>query len=83
LPIQTDAEGRVRYDAIVKQGMGKYKSLVQTQFTDLMPKDVKEGSSLSRPSEEEVHEVAEKTRLALEKITSGIVCIVLASSTRA
>ncbi|KAG0239321.1 mRNA splicing protein [Actinomortierella wolfii] len=71
--LQVDAQGNVAYDAIAKQGKSG-KQTVQSQFKDLVPlherADVGE-VSLSRPSEEEVLETAERTRAALEKITNS------------
>jgi SNW domain-containing protein 1 len=61
----------VAYDAIAKRGHGS-KEIVQAQFKDLVPlherADIGE-ISLSRPSEEEVQETADRTRAALEKIS--------------
>ncbi|VDB82892.1 unnamed protein product [Peniophora sp. CBMAI 1063] len=75
LALQTDKDGNVRYDAIAQQGQRDGKK-VQSQFKDLVPlfyrKDLtEEEKEMARPSEEEVAETTEKTRLALEKITQG------------
>lgn len=71
--MQVDAQGNVAYDAIAKRGHSS-KQIVQSQFKDLVPlnerADVGE-ISLSRPSEEEVQETAERTRAALEKISKS------------
>ncbi|KAF9963431.1 mRNA splicing protein [Mortierella alpina] len=71
IALQVDAQGNVAYDAIAKRGHSS-KQIVQSQFKDLVPlnerADVGE-ISLSRPSEEEVQETAERTRAALEKIS--------------
>ena len=75
LAIQVDAEGKVKYDAIARQGHND-KRIVHASFKDLIPlrqrADVGE-ISLDRPSEEEVAEQTEKTKLALEKLVSGAV----------
>ncbi|KAK0549611.1 mRNA splicing protein [Tilletia horrida] len=75
LALQVDAEGNVRYDAIVQQGL-KEGQHVQSSHRDLVPlkqrPDYKETSGeLDRPNEDVVRETAERTRLALEKITQG------------
>ncbi|KAF9898246.1 mRNA splicing protein [Lobosporangium transversale] len=71
IALQVDAQGNVAYDAIAKRGHNS-KQIVQSQFKDLVPlherADVGE-ISLSRPSEEEVKETADRTRAALEKIS--------------
>ncbi|KAG0269387.1 mRNA splicing protein [Actinomortierella ambigua] len=71
--LQVDAQGNVAYDAIAKQGKSA-KQTVQSQFKDLVPlherADVGD-VSLSRPTEDEVMETAERTRAALEKISNS------------
>ena len=72
------------YDAIAKRGHGS-NQIVQAQFKDLVPlherADVGD-VSLSRPSEEEVQETADRTRAALEKISKCksflLVCLAFA-----
>ncbi|KAI5816430.1 putative transcriptional regulator Cwf13/SkiP [Pyronema omphalodes] len=75
LALQVDAEGKVKYDAIAKQGHGSNR-IVHASFKDLIPlrqrADIGE-ISLERPSEEEVEATAERTRQALEKLVSGAV----------
>ena len=73
--LQVDADGNVRYDAIVQQSLRKGQT-VQSQFKDLVPlsqrTDLKDKDrGFERPSEEQVMSTAERTRLALEKITQG------------
>lgn len=75
MALQVDSEGNVRYDAIALQGQREGKH-IQSQFKDLVPlahrKDLDEASrAMERPSEEEVAETTEKTRLALEQLVSG------------
>ncbi|KAK3841673.1 MAG: SKIP/SNW domain-containing protein [Linnemannia gamsii] len=73
IALQVDAQGNVAYDAIAKRGHGS-KEIVQAQFKDLVPlherADIGE-ISLSRPSEDEVQETADRTRAALEKISKS------------
>lgn len=71
LPVQLDAKGRVKYDAILKQGQKKDK-VVHSKFTDLVPAHLKDDADdeFMRPDEEEVKSVTEKTREALEKVVN-------------
>ena len=75
LAVQVDAEGKVKYDAIARQGHND-KRIVHASFKDLIPlrqrADVGE-ISLDRPSEEEVAAQTQKTKEALEKLVSGAV----------
>ncbi|KAF6218937.1 hypothetical protein HO133_005480 [Letharia lupina] len=75
LAVQVDAEGKVKYDAIARQGHND-KRIVHTNFQDLIPlrqrADVGE-ISLDRPSEEEIAAQTEKTKDALAKLVSGAV----------
>merc|ERR1712136_241394 len=72
LAIQLDAEGKIKYDAIARQGHDKDK-FIYSKFTDLLPAEItnEDDPSLHRPSQEEIEETTEKTRLALEKITNA------------
>ncbi|OJD12267.1 pre-mRNA-processing protein 45 [Emergomyces pasteurianus Ep9510] len=75
LAIQVDAEGKVKYDAIAKQGHGDNR-IVHASFKDLIPlrQRVDMGEiSLARPSQEEVAEQMEKTKAALAKLVTGAV----------
>jgi len=75
LAIQVDAEGKVKYDAIARQGHGANR-IIHSSFKDLIPLRQRADAgdlSLDRPSEEEVAATAEKTKLALEKLVSGAV----------
>ena len=72
LAVQLDATGKVKYDILARQGNRKDK-IIFSKFTDLLPAEVKDDNDpeLMRPDEEEVLEATEKTRLALEKLTSS------------
>ncbi|PGH35726.1 pre-mRNA-processing protein 45 [[Emmonsia] crescens] len=75
LAVQVDAEGKVKYDAIAKQGHGDNR-IVHASFKDLIPlrQRVDMGEiSLARPSQEEVAEQMEKTKAALAKLVTGAV----------
>lgn len=73
LALQVDSEGQVRYDVIATRGHREGTS-VQATFKDTVPMALRtdvEKSDMDRPSEEAVANTTEKTRLALEKLTSG------------
>lgn len=75
LALQVDAEGKVKYDAIARQGHSESR-IIHSSFKDLIPlrQQANAGDlNLDRPSQEEVAASAEKTRLALEKLVSGAV----------
>lgn len=75
LAVQVDESGKVKYDAIARQGHSSNR-IVHASFKDLIPlrqrADIGE-ISLERPSEEEVKATAERTRQALEKLVTGAV----------
>lgn len=72
LPVQLDAEGRVKYDAIARQGHSKDK-IVYSKLTDLLPAEVvaENDPSLEKPNDEEIEENTERTRQALQKLTNS------------
>ncbi|KAG9770169.1 pre-mRNA-processing protein 45, partial [Aureobasidium melanogenum] len=75
LAIQVDAEGKVKYDAIARQGHSESR-IIHSSFKDLIPLRQRADAgdlSLERPSQEEVQATAEKTKQALEKLVSGAV----------
>ncbi|XP_018431186.1 PREDICTED: SNW domain-containing protein 1 isoform X2 [Nanorana parkeri] len=71
LALQVDAEGKIKYDAIARQGQSKEK-VIYSKYTDLIPKEVvdQDDPELQRPDEEAVRELTEKTRQALDKAVS-------------
>ncbi|NXG69539.1 SNW1 protein, partial [Baryphthengus martii] len=71
LAVQVDAEGKIKYDAIARQGQSKDK-VIYSKYTDLVPKEVMnmDDPELQRPDEETIREITEKTRAALEKSVS-------------
>uniref|UniRef100_A0A3Q3VJS3 SNW domain-containing protein 1 n=1 Tax=Mola mola TaxID=94237 RepID=A0A3Q3VJS3_MOLML len=71
LAVQVDAEGKIKYDAIARQGQGKEK-VIFSKYTDLLPKEVlnDDTAELQKPDEEAVKELTEKTRAALDKQVS-------------
>lgn len=71
LAIQLDQHGKIKYDAIAKQGHGKDK-IVYSSINQLLPAEVlsEDAASIQRPDEETIAETTEATRRALEKLTS-------------
>jgi SNW domain-containing protein 1 len=75
LAVQVDAEGKVKYDAIARQGHND-KRIVHASFKDLIPLRQRADAgdiNLDRPSEEEVAASTERTKDALAKLVSGAV----------
>lgn len=73
LALQVDAEAKVKYDAIARQGH-RDDRIIHTSHKDLVPlrqrADVGD-ISLDRPSEEQVQATKEKTQAALAKLVAG------------
>lgn len=75
LAVQVDGEGRVKYDAIARQGHSDSR-IVHASFKDLIPLRQRADAgdiNLDRPSEEEVAATSERTKEALAKLVSGAV----------
>ncbi|XP_015122753.1 puff-specific protein Bx42 [Diachasma alloeum] len=72
LAVQLDAQGKVKYDVLARQGHAKDK-VVYSKLSDLLPSEItsENDPSLQRPDEEEIAEITERTRKALEKITQS------------
>ena len=73
LALQVNAEGKVKYDAIARQGHADNR-IIHASFKDLIPLRQRADTgeiSLDRPSEEEVAASTEKTRNALAALVSG------------
>ena len=73
LAVQLDDTGRVKYDAIARQGHNEQR-VVHASFKDLIPlrqrADVGE-ISLARPSDEDEQEAKERTQRALQTLVDG------------
>lgn len=71
LAIHLDQDGKVKYDALVKQGHDKDR-VVHSKFQDLVPKEIldENDASLNRPDQDKMDEVTQSTREALEKLTN-------------
>jgi SNW domain-containing protein 1 len=75
LAIQVDAEGKVKYDAIARQGHNESR-IVHTSFKELIPLRQRADAGeidLSRPDKESVEATTERTKNALAALVSGAV----------
>lgn len=75
LAVQVDSEGKVKYDAIARQGHAESR-IIHTSFKDLIPLRQRADAGeidLSRPSQEQVAATAEKTKNALAALTNSAV----------
>jgi SNW domain-containing protein 1 len=73
LVVQVDDEGKVDYGAIARQGHSNDR-VIHASFKDLIPLRQRAEAGdldLSRPSEQEVTETAERTKNALAALVSG------------
>lgn len=71
LALTVDAQGKVQYDALLRQGKGDGK-IVYSSLKDIMPVDVNaDQERRTLPDEEKVKETTEKTKAALEAIVQG------------
>lgn len=75
LALQVDAEGKIQYDAIAKQGRDeKSGKIIHTSFKDLIPIRNRADAGeldLERPSEEVIQATAVRTNAALQMVVSG------------
>ena len=75
LALQVDAEGKVKYDAIARQGHNESR-IIHSSFKDLIPLRQRADAgdlTLERPSQDEVAASTEKTKMALESLVNGAV----------
>lgn len=75
LAVQVDAEGKVKYDAIARQGHNE-KRIVHTSFKELIPLRQRADAgdiNLERPGAEEVAASTQRTKDALSKLVSGAI----------
>ncbi|KAI9647184.1 mRNA splicing protein [Ciborinia camelliae] len=75
LALQVDGDGKIKYDAIARQGHND-KRIVHASFKDLIPLRQRADAgdiNLDRPSEEEVAASTERTKNALATLVSGAV----------
>lgn len=78
LAVQVDREGKIKCDAIARQGHFKDK-VVYSKYTDLVPKEVMNGDDrdLPSPDQETLKEITEKTGVALQKVVSRKVAVTM------
>uniref|UniRef100_A0A182SXM3 SKI-interacting protein SKIP SNW domain-containing protein n=1 Tax=Anopheles maculatus TaxID=74869 RepID=A0A182SXM3_9DIPT len=71
LAVQLDQTGKVKYDAIARQGHAKDK-IVYSNINQLLPAEVlaEDSEELQLPDQEAINEITENTRKALEKLTN-------------
>lgn len=71
LSLQLTSDGKVKYDVIAHQGQRKDKVLY-SKLSDMLPSEIlnEDDPSLQKPNVEEVTDITEKTRAALEKLTN-------------
>lgn len=75
--LQFDETGKLRFDAIAKQGQHKDK-IVYSRLGDMKSKIIDEDDeSFHKPDDEEISKATEETREALEKITTAKVAAAL------
>ncbi|KAK7967383.1 FAD binding domain-containing protein [Apiospora aurea] len=75
LAIQVDSDGKVKYDAIARQGHGENR-IVHASFKDLIPLRQRADAGeidLAKPNEEQIAETTERTKNALAALVSGAV----------
>ncbi len=75
LAVQVDAEGKVDYTALARQGHSASR-IIHASFSDLIPLRQRADAgeiNLERPSEDEVAATAERTKNALAALVSGAV----------
>lgn len=78
LALQLTSDGKVKYDVLARQGHRKDK-VIYSKLSDMLPSEVvnEDDPSLQKPDSEEVADITEKTRLALEKLTNSKVSAAL------
>ncbi|KAG0464172.1 hypothetical protein HPP92_019784 [Vanilla planifolia] len=69
LPLTVDSQGKVAFDAVVKQNENASK-IVYSQHKDLVPKLVAEEEEESEELQKEIEETTQRTKAALEKIVN-------------
>ncbi|KAJ3188480.1 SNW domain-containing protein 1, partial [Irineochytrium annulatum] len=70
LALQTDADGNLRYDLVLKQG-ARANKVIHSALKDMQEKDVQSENDLARPDDEAIKEATDKTRAALEKLVDA------------
>ena len=77
VPLQLDAEGKVRYDSLARLGQRKDK-VVHSSLQAMVARDTRPSDpELLKPDEEEVEKTTEETRQALEALVQSKVTAAL------
>lgn len=78
LALELTSDGKVKYDVIARQGHRKDK-VIYSKLSDMLPTEVinEDDPLLQKPDSEEVADLTDKTRAALEKITNSKVSAAL------
>lgn len=78
LALQLTSDGKVKYDVIARQGHRKDK-VIYSKLSDMLPSEVvnEDDPALQKPDIDEVADITEKTRAALEKLTNSKVSAAL------
>ncbi|KAF7639786.1 SKIP_SNW domain-containing protein [Meloidogyne graminicola] len=75
--LQFDSEGKLRFDELTRIGHGKDK-IVHSRLSDMKSKIIDdEDETFKKPTEDEINETTEATRVALEKITTAKIAAAL------
>ena len=77
IALQFDGDGKVKYDLIARQGHAKDR-IVYSKLSDLLPNEVLDNDrALEKPADDDVQELTEKTRQALQKLTNSKIAAAL------
>ena len=85
LQVEVDAEGRIKYELVLRQG-GAQEKVIHYQLTDLLPKQVLRDDDLKKPDDQTVEETivsstsllsTEVTRAALQALTQSKIAAAL------
>jgi len=68
LPLQVDGDGKIRYDAVLRQGHSNNR-IIHSQLKDIVPMEKHEFNA--RPTDDEIKKTTEKTQAALQAILEG------------
>eukprot|EP00899_Mesostigma_viride_P018876 jgi/Mesvir1/26990/Mv20701-RA.1 len=69
LPVTLDAQGKVEYDAIVKQ-MENSNKIVPSKHSELVPKIGTAAKEEAKPTQEDIDEVTARTKAALQTVVN-------------
>jgi SNW domain-containing protein 1 len=70
VPLSVDDSGKIKYDALINQGVKQGERLVKSSYQDLVPHKFT-AEELAMPTPEQIMETTERTKAALERITNS------------